>query len=39
LQAVVTVFVDAYNKFGTAKSRWRASHPKGELPFGLVDFL
>jgi IS1 family transposase len=39
LYAVVAVFVEAYNKFGTAKSRWRASHERGELPFGVVDFL
>ena len=39
LYAVVAVFVDAYNAFGEAKLRWMASHHKGELPFGLVDFL
>jgi len=39
LYAVVAVFVDAYNAFGMAKMRWRASHTKGVIPFGLVDFL
>jgi len=39
LYAVVAVFVEAYNKFGAAKMRYRASHDKGEIPFGVVDFL
>jgi hypothetical protein len=39
LRAVVAVFIDAYNAFGAAKMRWRASHEKGEVPFGLVDFF
>jgi IS1 family transposase len=39
LYAVVAVFVEAYNKFGEAKARWHASHERGELPFGVVDFL
>ena len=39
LYSVVSVFVDAYNAFGSAKMRWHASHNKGDLPFGLVDFL
>lgn len=39
LQAVVEVFVDAYNRFGKAKHRYRLTREKGELPFGLVDFL
>ncbi len=39
LKAVVEVFVDAYNKFGIAKLMYREHYPKGELPFGLVDFL
>ena len=39
LHAVVAVFVDAYNAFGAAKTRWRAAHNKGNPPFGLVDFL
>jgi IS1 family transposase len=39
LYAVVDVFSEAYNKFGLAKSRWRATHDKGEPPFGLIDFI
>jgi IS1 family transposase len=39
LYAVVEVFANAYNQFGVAKHKWRLHHPKGELPFGLVDFL
>ena len=39
LYAVVAVFVEAYNKFGAAKMRYRASHARGEIPFGVVDFL
>lgn len=39
LYAVVAVFVDAYNAFGQAKSRWRDSHSKSQPPFGLVNFL
>ena len=39
LRAVVEVFVDAYNRFGTAKHEYRKRRPKGSLPFALVDFL
>ena len=39
LQAVVEVFVDAYNRFGLAKYHHRLHRPKGDLPFGLVHFL
>ena len=39
LQAVVAVFVDAYNRFGLAKFKYRSIHKSGEFPFGLVDFL
>ena len=39
LRAVVEVFVEAYNKFGIAKSKWRQMHTSKELPFGVVDFL
>lgn len=39
LTAVVAVFVEAYNRFGLAKQHFRQFRPKGELPFGLVDFL
>jgi len=39
LQAVVAVFVDAYNRFGIAKHIYRQKHPSGEIPFAVVDFL
>ena len=39
LYAVVDVFVEAYNRFGKAKQQWRQTHDKGEVPFGMVDFL
>lgn len=39
LRAVVEVFVNAYNRFGTAKHRYRLTHNTGELPFALVDFF
>ena len=39
LKAVVAVFVDAYNRFGFAKFRYRQKRKKGELPFSFVDFL
>ena len=41
LQAVVAVFVDAYNQFGIAKMNFRRNKNKKsrELPFSLVDFL
>ena len=39
LRAVLEVFADAYNRFGIAKYRYRQLHPRGELPFGLVDYL
>lgn len=39
LKAVVSVFVDAYNRFGLAKFNYRQRHSRGELPFSLVDFL
>jgi IS1 family transposase len=39
LRAVLEVFVDAYNKFGAAKMRWRATHDKGEVPFSLLNFI
>jgi IS1 family transposase len=37
LFSVVAVFAEAYNKFGEAKYRWRTSHERGEVPFGVVD--
>ncbi len=39
LQAVLEVFVDAYNRFGIAKYKYRKSRQTGEIPFALVDFL
>jgi IS1 family transposase len=43
LEAVLAVFIDAYNKFGEAKQKYRARRNLGkesrELPFGIVDFL
>ena len=39
LMAVVNVFVDAYNRFGLAKSSFLKSRTNGELPFSLLDFL
>ena len=39
LYAVVEVFVDAYNRFGKAKYKYRQTRERGELPFGVVDFL
>lgn len=39
LQAVIEVFVDAYNLFGKAKHRYRLTHQRREVPFGIVDFL
>ena len=39
LKAVVAVFVDAYNKFGLAKFKYRQKRKNSELPFSFVDFL
>jgi IS1 family transposase len=39
LHAVVGVFAEAYNRFGLAKMKYRASHETRELPFSVVDFL
>jgi IS1 family transposase len=39
LQAVVEVFVDAYNRFGQAKYAYRQRRSKGTIPFALVDFF
>jgi IS1 family transposase len=43
LEAVISVFIDAYNKFGEAKQKYRARRNLGkesrEVPFGVVDFL
>lgn len=41
LQAVLAVFVEAYNRFGIQKERYRyrSHYPKGNVPFSLFDFL
>jgi IS1 family transposase len=41
LQAVLRVFVDAYNAFGAAKMKFRQNRDPNsrELPFSLLDFL
>ena len=39
LIAVVSVFVDAYNRFGIAKADFRKSRTRGDLPFSVLDFL
>lgn len=39
LQAVIEVFVHAYNSFGRAKYRYRQTHPVREVPFSIIDFL
>ena len=39
LQAVIEVFVDAYNKFREAKGSYRLKRTSGEFPFSILDFL
>ena len=39
LQAVLAVFVQAYNRFGLQKDLYRARHPGAAVPFSLFDFL
>jgi IS1 family transposase len=39
LRAVMEVFVEAYNRFGAAKYKYRQTRQTGEIPFGLVDFF
>ena len=39
LQAVLAVFVRAYNRFGAQKSRFRSRHPEAALLFSLFDFF
>lgn len=39
LQAVLSVFVRAYNRFGSAKAHFRSSRPNSSPPFSLFDFL
>ena len=39
IKAVVAVFVDAYNRFGFAKFKYRHKRKNGELTFSFVDFF
>ena len=39
LKAVIEVFIEAYNKFGIAKLKYRNKCKTRELPFSIVDFL
>ena len=39
LKAVVSVFVEAYNRFHLAVSDFRAAFPNKQFPLGLVDYL
>ena len=39
LQAVVALFVAAYNQFGEAKAKFRHNKNGRELPFSVLDFL
>ena len=39
LTAVTAVFVEAYNRFGPAKFKYRQANPDPYPPFGFVDFL
>jgi IS1 family transposase len=39
--AVISLFVDAYNKFGERKMHYRQKYPnfKGDLPFSFFDYI
>lgn len=39
LAAVMDVFVDAYNLFGVAKSKYHLIHPNRSFPRGFIHFL
>ncbi len=39
LQAVIEVFVHAYNAFGRMKHRYRLTRSAREVPFSIIDFL
>ena len=39
LRAVLAVFVQAYNRFGLQKDRYRSCHPQTSVPFSLFDFF
>ena len=39
LYSVVAVFIDAFNRFGLAKYKYRQRKKNVELPFSIVDFI
>lgn len=39
LRAVLEVFIDAYNRFGAAKLKYRHNRTSREMPFSVLDFL
>ena len=39
LSAVVDLFVDAFNRFGAAKFKYKQSFPRRSPPFSLIHFL
>jgi len=39
LQAVINVFVQAYNRFGAAKFDYRQNRKSREVPFSVLDYL
>jgi IS1 family transposase len=39
MRTVVSVFVDAYNRFGKAKAHFRKYRSSSELPFSVLDYL
>ena len=39
LQAVLAVFVQAYNRFGSQKMLFRSLHHSSSVPFSLFDFF
>jgi IS1 family transposase len=39
LRSVVDVFVDAYNRFGEAKYKYRNTNKNGKIPFSIYDFI
>ena len=39
LQAVLAVFVQAYNRFGLQKHRYLSLHPEASVPFSLFNFF
>ena len=39
LQAVLAVFVGAYDRFGRQKQLYRSLHPNAAIPFSFLDFI